>query len=205
MKRAFSSVMACLILSTSANAMSTFKDYWMSGTTLYSSASTDTEGVDETASATISIYGPSGSTSTSYNCTWYHAYVTASLNLTASGDHTVLSQHWTQTVATLALANTVEVTLNPEVNYSWASTSSNSCSYNVDCPGSGGQSTPICSNAPSSINVPVPAGTDCEEDLPYGYMKWAVAVKYPVVTNRFCYLLTAGPVGSTQEHGCTAP
>lgn len=187
-----------------ANGMTVYKDYWMSGTTLYSSASTDTDGVGETASASISIYGPSGSTGASYWCTYYNAYVSTSLALTTSGDHTVESNHWTTSVASLIDIGAVEITFGPEVNYALTGGGIDYCNYAVSCPGSGGGSQPICSNAPSSVTAPKSPGVSCGA-FPYAFIEWGYAVKLPIITNRFCWNDSGGPRPTNVQHGCSTP
>jgi hypothetical protein len=109
MKAILIGLVLTLATASSATAMSTFTDQWMSGTKLYATASTDSEDVDEVASADIQISGPSGSTSVASLCEWYYASVTKSLALTTAGTHHASSNHWTQSVANIFLSEDIPV------------------------------------------------------------------------------------------------
>ena len=100
-----------LAIASRADAMSTFTDQWMSGTTLYASASTDTDFEDEVASADVQISGPSGTSSFSSFCEWYYASVQTSLGLTTAGTHHADSNHWTQSVANIFVQADIPVSI----------------------------------------------------------------------------------------------
>jgi hypothetical protein len=149
-----------LATASSATAMSTFTDQWMSGTKLYATASTDSEDVDEVASADIQISGPSGSTSVASLCEWYYASVTKSLALTTAGTHHASSNHWTQSVANIYVSLAIGVSLKDAYWGPPVTTQGTKCYWGSLACKSGttatcttGYGLPIAPNCPSYIHA----------------------------------------------------
>ncbi len=87
--------LSILVIASPTFAMSTYTYQWASGDRLYATASTDSDYEDEYASTSLQIHGPSGAGSSSYNwdCTWYYTSLQTSLQVTAAGDYTAVSDH----------------------------------------------------------------------------------------------------------------
>ena len=188
-----------LVLVGQSNAFSYYTDHWMSGTKLYASASSSSDGEDEYASVDLQITGPSGNTSVAYECIWYDSSVQVSKTLTAAGTHHARSNHWSQSVAAFLVSSPIEAKINVETNFGNPSQSGSTCTYTQDCPGTGGGSTRLCSHVSATQQAPTVQGV-C---LPYFKMTHGLAVKLNPIGNWFC--IGENSMTSNQQGGCTAP
>lgn len=123
----------------------------MSGHTLYASASTDSDGVDEVASADVQISGPSGSSSFSSFCEWYNASVQTSLGLTTAGTHNANSNHWTQSVANIFVQIDIELAIKDSYWGPPVMIQGDKCFYGSLACNPGTSAT--CSGPPGGINL----------------------------------------------------
>lgn len=193
-------VLALTALTMPLSGFSYYTDQWVSGTKLYASATTDTDGGTEWASSSVSIQGASGFSSGSY-CSWYNAAASTSLSMTSTGTHTITSGFVITGSDLITILLEAEYTHGVEINYGFDFGTTSSCTFSVSCPGAGGGSSPICTNAPSSITVSKQGTIPCFD---YGFLEYAGAIKLPILTNRLCMFETARGM-STVQHECTAP
>lgn len=191
-----------LAIASPADAMSTFTDHWLSGTTLFASASTDSDFVDEVASADVQISGPSGSSSFSSFCEWYYASVQTSLVLTSEGTHTASSNHWSQSVANILLQADAFVMEDVKTNFKKKQSPTQPqgnppmCGYDQDCPGG----TRLCSHINTTQWAdPNPPPADACFD--YLHLKHEIAVRLPFTGTWSCIGETKSV--STGQGECT--
>ena len=81
----FVSILALGCLATAPLSASYFSYAYMSGETLYATASTDSDGDDTYASTDLVIYGPTANSPYVWECVWYYTSVNTSLSLLSQG------------------------------------------------------------------------------------------------------------------------
>jgi hypothetical protein len=177
-----------LAFASAGQAMTTYTEQWMSGDTVYATASTDSDFESEVASATLVIYGPSGTSASVGWGDWYYACVQTSLQLTTEGEHHAYSTHYTQSIAAIAISIPFDMILDVVTNFQYDGGANNVCVYVQDCPGAGGGSTRLCSHVATTKFVTVPSSMfpHCATGYRYLGLRHAMAVRFAPVANWTC-------------------